>query len=70
MAQRTLNSYRDINNSKTLTLRCKLIPKWSMAQGVTTFLSSVSVYNSNGLQNCSLQLTTHSQDTNRLLSTR
>lgn len=34
MAQRTLNSYRDINNSKILTLTCKLILKWPMAQGV------------------------------------
>lgn len=66
MAQRTLNSYRDINNSKILTLRCKLIPKWPMAQGVITFYH-VSMYNFNGLQNRSLELTTHPQDTNRLL---
>lgn len=69
-AQRILNSYRDINNSKDSNNTTQTDSRSLCGTRCHHFLSPVSIYSFDGLQNHFLQLSTHPQETNRPFFTR
>lgn len=70
MAQRILNSYRDINNSKDSNTTMQIDSESLCGTKCHHFLSPVSICSLDGLQNPFLQLSTHPQETNRPFFTR